>query len=112
MFLWTHIARHTEPFPGQEQMQVILAQLSVYCKKGECAASEMLSTSTHIVPNSRQHGCSVSSVCTRVPLELFPGEMNLCVSPSALSQLPGQCAANTCGTHLPFLPAEVAGEIQ
>lgn len=113
-FLWTHIAGHTEPCPGQEQMKVILTH-SCACtaRRGrECAASETLSTSPHIVPNTRQHGCSVSSACTRVPLEQFPSEMNLCVSLSALSQLPGQLAASTCGTHLLLLPAEVAGEIQ
>lgn len=87
-------------------------QLSVCCKKGECAASETVSTSPHIVPNSRQRGCSVSTACTRVPLELFPGEIDSCVSPSALFQLPEQLAASTCHIHLPFLPAETAWKIQ
>lgn len=75
-------------------------QLSVYCKKGECAASEMISTSPHIVPNSRQHGYSVSSVCVQVPLELFPGEMNLCVSlllsPSCQGNVQQAPVAHTC----------------
>lgn len=60
-------------------------QLCMYCKKGEHAAWEMLSTSPQTVPNSRQHVCSNSSACTRVPLELFPSKMSLCPSLLSLS---------------------------
>lgn len=38
-----------------------------------------------IVPNSRQHVCSTSSACTRVPLELLPRKMSLCPSLLSLS---------------------------
>lgn len=94
--LGTHIPRNSGPFLGQKQMLVLSGtQLCMYRKKGEHAAWEMLSTSPQTVPNSRQHVCSNSSACTRVPLELFPSKMSLC--PSALSQLPVQLAASTCG---------------
>lgn len=89
-------------------------QLCVYCKKGERAAWEMLSTSPQIVPNSREHVCSASQ-CLHSSASRAASQQNEYVSLSVLPQLPVQLKHlwhSLSAMLLLLLPAEIAGEIQ